>query len=72
MSKPVADQTVTAEQLGLRDLPKGWYGASLSQLAASAREIVKQSEATEGSGDPRLGAAVRVLELKERAEARKK
>jgi hypothetical protein len=72
LSEPIGDQTITAAQLGIRDLPKGWTGASLAQLVASAREIVKQSEATDGSADPRLEAALRVLEFKSRSEGRKK
>ena len=66
------EQTVTAEQLGVRDLPQGWTGASLDQVLASAREIVRQSQASGGSGDPRLAVALKVLELKEKSEARKK
>ena len=65
MEKPDAEKTVTAEQLGLRELPRGWSRAPLSQLVSSARKIVEQSEATGGSGDPRLAAALRVLEFKE-------
>jgi len=41
-------------------------------LVASARELVRQSQSSGGSGDPRLAAALRVLELKEKAEAKKK
>jgi hypothetical protein len=65
LEKPDAEKTVTAEQLGLRELPRGWSRAPLSQLVSSARKIVEQSEATGGSGDPRLEAALRVLEFKE-------
>jgi hypothetical protein len=65
LEKPDAEKTVTAEQLGLRKLPRGWSRAPLSQLVWSARKIVEQSEATGGSGDPRLAAALRVLEFKE-------
>lgn len=72
MDKSVGKQTVSAEQLGIRDLPKGWRGAPLGQMVASAREIVRQSQATGGSGDPRLEAALRVLDFKERLEAKKK
>lgn len=72
LRESVAEQTITAEQLGVRDLPKGWNGASLDQLVASARELVRQSQSSGGSGDPRLAAALRVLELKEKAEAKKK
>jgi hypothetical protein len=62
-------ESVTAEKLGLRDLPRGWRGAPLNQLVASARKIVEQSEATGGSGDPRLRAALKVLEYDERLKA---
>jgi len=72
LEKPGEEQTVTAGQLGVRDLPKGWVGASLDQLLASAQQIVRQSQAGGGSGDPRLAAALRVLELKEKSEAKKK
>ena len=65
LDKPDLEQTVTAEQLGLKRLPRGWSRAPLSQLVWSARRIVEQSEATGGSGDPRVAAALRVLEFKE-------
>lgn len=69
MERPDAEKRVTAEQLGLRELPRGWSRAPLSQLVSSARKIVEQSEATGGSGDPRLAAALRVLEFKEGPKA---
>jgi len=72
LDKPDAEQTVTAEQLGLKKLPRGWSRAPLSQLVWSARRIVEQSEATGGSGDPRLAAALRVLEFKEGHKAGRK
>jgi hypothetical protein len=72
LTLPVADRTVTAEELGLRELPKGWSGAPLAQLASSARKIVEQSEATGGSGDPRLEAALKILEFKDGLKARRK
>jgi hypothetical protein len=65
----VKNEPVTAETLGLRSLPRGWNGAPLAQLLASARSIVEQGEATGGSGDPRLEAALKVLEYKERLHA---
>ncbi len=65
LEKAETEKTVTAEQLGLRELPRGWGRAPLSQLVWSARKIVEQSEATGGSGDPRLAAALRVLEFTE-------
>jgi hypothetical protein len=61
----IEERTVSAEELGLRALPKGWAGAPLSQLVGSARKVVEQSEATGGSGDPRLEAALRILEFTE-------
>ena len=72
MEKPGAEMTVTAEELGLRELPKGWAGAPLAQLASSARKIVEQSEATGGSGDPRLEAALKILEFKDGLKAGRK
>jgi len=72
LDKSAEEQTVSAEQLGIRDLPKGWRGAPLSQMVSSARAIVRQSGATGGSGDPRLEAALRVLEFKERLDAKRK
>jgi len=41
-------------------------------MVASAREIVRQSQATGGSGDPRLEAALKVLEFKEKLDTKKK
>jgi hypothetical protein len=72
LSEPMEETIVTAEKLKLRELPRGWSGAPLSQLVASARKIVEQGEATGGSGDPRLEAALKVLEYKESARAGKK
>jgi hypothetical protein len=72
LKEPTNDRRVTPEQLGLRKLPSGWSGAPLSQLVASARKIVEQSEATGGTGDPRLRAALKVLDFKESSEAKKK
>ena len=69
LRKPVEDKPVTAEQLGLKRLPKGWDGAPLAQLVASARKVVEQSQTTGGSGDPRLEAALKVLEYEERLDA---
>jgi hypothetical protein len=65
LSEQMEEKTVTAEQLKLRKLPRGWSGAPLGQLLESARKIVEQSEATGGSGDPRLEAALKVLEYKD-------
>ena len=72
LEKPGAEMTVTAQALGLRQLPRGWAGAPLPQLVASARKIVEQSEATGGTGDPRLEAALRILEFKEGLKAGRK
>jgi hypothetical protein len=65
-------EPMAADQLGLRDLPKGWRGAPLDQLVASAHKVIEQSEATGGSGDPRLRAALKVLEYSDRLKERKK
>lgn len=62
-------ESVTAEKLGLRDLPQGWTGARLDQLVASAKRVVEQSEVTGGSRDPRLTAALKVLEYNDRLKA---
>jgi hypothetical protein len=72
LRKAMDEDSVTAQQLGVRKLPKGWNGAPLAQLVASARRIVEQSQATGGSGDPRLEAALKVLELKDSSKAKKK
>lgn len=62
------EKIVTAEELGLRDLPKSWSGGTLEQLSRSAEKVIEQSEAVGGSEDPRLPAARRILELKERSK----
>jgi hypothetical protein len=72
LSESIEEKRVEAEQLKLRELPKGWSGAPLGQLVASARKIVEQSEATGGSGDPRLEAALKVLEYRESRTAGKR
>ncbi|MGB3903397.1 MAG: hypothetical protein WBB22_00595 [Anaerolineae bacterium] len=72
MRQSIEEGPITAAQLGLRDLPKGWRGAPLEQVVASAKRIVEQSEATGGSGDPRLTAALKVLEFEERLKAQEK
>jgi hypothetical protein len=72
LSEPIEKTIVTAEKLKIRELPRGWSGAPLGQLVASARKIVEQSEATGGSGDPRLEAALRVLEYKDSTRAGKR
>ncbi len=56
---------ITASRLGLRDLPNAWRGATLEQLVQSAERVVEQSEAVGGSQDPRLPAALKILQLKE-------
>jgi hypothetical protein len=69
LKKLVTDQPITAERLGLRDLPRGWSGAPLEQLLASAAKVIEQGETTGGSRDRRLGAALKLLEYKERLDA---
>lgn len=69
MVKSARVESVTAEELGLRDLPQGWTGAPLDQLVASAKKVVEQSEATGGSRDRRLAAALKVLEYNDRLKA---
>lgn len=69
MENLAKNDPITADKLGLRNLPRGWSGAQLGQLLASARSIVEHGEATGGSRDPRLEAALKVLEYKERLDA---
>lgn len=69
MRKSVSSEPVTAERLGLRDLPRGWSGAPLEQLLASAAKIIEQGETTGGTRDPRLEAALKLLEYKERLDS---
>lgn len=69
LRKPVTGEPITAERLGVRDLPRGWTGAPLEQLLASAAKIIEQGETTGGTRDPRLEAALKLLEYKERLEA---
>lgn len=69
MRKPVNGESITAERLGLRDLPQGWSGAPLEQLLASAEKIIEQGETTGGTRDPRLEAALKLLEYKERLDS---
>lgn len=66
MKRSRKNSRVTARRLGLRDLPKAWRGATLEQLVHSAEKVVEQSEAVAGSQDPRLPAALKILQLKER------
>lgn len=63
---------ITAERLGLRDLPKAWRGGTLEQLVHSAERVIEQSEAIGGSEDPRLPAALRILELRDKLRTSKK
>lgn len=63
---------ITAQTLGLRELPKGWRGGSLEQLLHSAQKVIEQSEAIGGSEDPRLPAALRILELRDKLRTSKK
>jgi hypothetical protein len=41
-------------------------------MVASARKIVEQGEATGGTGDPRLEAALKVLEFDENLKTERK
>lgn len=66
------NRRVTTERLGLRELPKGWKGGTLEQLLHSAEKVIEQSQAIGGSDDPRLPAAQRILELREKLRIRKK
>jgi len=63
---------ITARRLGLRELPKAWTGSTLKQLLHSAEKVIEQSEAIGGSEDPRLPAARRMVELREKLTAGKK
>lgn len=56
---------ITARQWRLRGWPRGWSGAGLGELIAAAEKVVEQSEAIGGSRDPRLPAALEMLQLKE-------
>ncbi len=69
MRKLVTGEPITAERLGLRNLPRGWSGAPLEQLLASAAKIIEQGETTGGTRDPRLEAALKLLEYRERLDA---
>jgi len=60
---------IDARTLGLRDLPKAWRSATLEQLICSAQKVVEQSKAVGGSQDPRLPAALKILQLKEQLMA---
>lgn len=66
MRKSPESRIVTAEDLALRDLPKGWQGNTLESLVHSAEKVIEQSEAIGGSEDPRLSVAKRVLELRDK------
>lgn len=62
---------ITARELGFRELPKAWTGGTPEQLLHSAEKVIEQSEAIGGSEDPRLPAARRILELREKLGAGK-
>jgi hypothetical protein len=62
---------VRPEELGLRDLPKAWRGATVEQLLRSAEKVVEQSQAVGGSQDPRLAPALKILKLKEQLKAQR-
>lgn len=66
------NRPITARRLGLRELPKAWRSATLEQLIHSAKKVIEQSEAIGGSEDPRLPAARRILELRDRLTEGKK
>lgn len=66
------NRPITAEMLGLRELPKGWRGATLEQLLHSAEKVIEQSQAIGGSEDPRLPAALRILEIRDKLRTSKK
>lgn len=63
------NRRITAKELGLRELPKAWTGGTLEQLLHSAEKVIEQSEAIGGSEDPRVPAARRILELREKLKA---
>ncbi len=65
MARLRRNERVDPWTLGLRDLPKAWRAATLEQLINSAQKVVEQSEAVDGSQDPRLPAALKILKLKE-------
>jgi len=70
MREPTENRPITARALGLRDLPKAWTGGTLEELLHSAEKVIEQSETVGGSEDPRLAAARRILELRERLRSR--
>ncbi len=63
------NRRITAKELGFSELPKAWTGGTLEQLLHSAEKVIEQSEAIGGSEDPRLPAARRILELREKSKA---
>jgi hypothetical protein len=71
VKRPREDKRITASELGLRDLPPAWRGATLEQLVNSAEKVVDQSAAIGGSQDPRLSAAIKILEFTKRLEKEK-
>lgn len=72
MRGPTENRPITARTLGLRELPKAWRGSTLEQLLHSAQKVIEQSEAIGRSEDPRLRAAQRIVELREKLTAGKK
>lgn len=72
MREPTENRPITARTLGLRELPKAWRGSTLEQLLHSAQKVIEQSEAIGGSEDPRLPAAQRILELRDKLRTGKK
>jgi hypothetical protein len=71
VKRPTKDTRITASELGLRDLPSAWRGATLEQMVNSARKVVEQSETIGGSQDPRLSAAIKILDFTDRLEREK-
>jgi hypothetical protein len=69
MPRSGMNERITAGTLGLRDLPRAWRGATLDQMVNSARKVVEQAEAIGGSKDPRLPAALKILDFSERLRA---
>lgn len=72
MRRSTEARPITAQRLGLRELPKAWRGSTLEQLLHSAERVIEQNEAIGGSEDPRLLAARRILELRDKLRTSKK
>jgi hypothetical protein len=70
MAQSKERRQITGRQWRLRAWPRGWSGAALHELIAAAEKVVEDSEAVGGSNDPRLQAALRVLEFSKRWTAK--